>query len=103
MAAWEHLRVVTAFALLAVVVVLFAAAALSTRDEPALADAPPDRADVALPEGPVRAEDVPAVRFGMTLRGYRMSQVDAVLDRLAEELRTRDERISVLEQERSGS
>jgi DivIVA domain-containing protein len=89
--------VVTALALLAVTAVLFAAAALATREEPLLSDAPPDSADLGLPDGPLAPEHVAAVRFPTTVRGYRMSEVDHVLERLAESLRERDERIAALE------
>jgi len=43
-----------------------------------------------LPPGDVSADDLGAVRFAPALRGYRMDQVDAVLDRLADELARRD-------------
>lgn len=88
---------VTVLALLGVLAVLFAAAVLLTRDGPVLADAPPDAADVLLPEGPVRPEDVAAVRFSLAPRGYRMSEVDEVLERLAAELADRDRRLARLE------
>ena len=51
---------------------------------------------VLLPEHPA-AGDVPRLRFSVALRGYRMDQVDAVLDRLAEALEERDARIRTLE------
>jgi DivIVA domain-containing protein len=44
---------------------------------------------VLLPDVP-SAQDVDAVRFGLGLRGYRMDQVDEVLDRLAVALEERD-------------
>jgi len=94
-------HVVTVLALIGVVLVLFAAAVLSTREGPVLADAPPDAVHLALPPGPLQPEDVTAVRFDMALRGYRMSEVDEVLQRLAGDLRARDERIAALEQARS--
>ena len=51
-----------------------------------------DRPDLALPEGrPLAAEDLRTVRFSLALRGYRMSDVDAVLARLATELEDRDD------------
>ena len=51
-----------------------------------------DRPDLALPEGrPLAAEDLRTVRFPLVLRGYRMSDVDAVLARLATELEDRDD------------
>lgn len=94
-------HVVTVLALIGVVLVLFAAAVLSTRRGPILADAPPDAVYPDLPPGPLQPEDVAAVRFDMALRGYRMSEVDEVLHRLAGDLRARDERIAALEHAQS--
>ena len=37
-------------------------------------------------DGPLTSEDVRGVRFSTAFRGYRMSEVDALLDRLAVEL-----------------
>ncbi|MGH3443993.1 MAG: DivIVA domain-containing protein [Nocardioidaceae bacterium] len=37
-------------------------------------------------EGPLRALDLRRVRFTTAFRGYRMSEVDSLLDRLAAEL-----------------
>ena len=51
-----------------------------------------DRPDLALPEGrPLAAEDLRTVRFSLALRGYRMSDVDALLARLATELEERED------------
>lgn len=50
----------------------------------------------ALPEGQVSPGDLDTLRFVPALRGYRMDQVDAALDRLREELRRRDEELAVL-------
>ena len=45
-----------------------------------------DRPDVTVPrDGELGAEDLRRVRFSLGLRGYRMSEVDALLDRLARE------------------
>lgn len=44
------------------------------------------------------AEDLRRLRFGVAVRGYAMSQVDGVLDRLSVELADRDRRIADLEQ-----
>jgi DivIVA domain-containing protein len=52
---------------------------------------------VLLPDEP-SADDVDAVRFGLGLRGYRMDQVDEVLDRLAAALAERDAVIADLRQ-----
>ncbi len=60
----------------------------------------PDRPTLALPpDRPLTRYDVDRVRFSVGLRGYRMDEVDDVLDRLAVDLENRDARISVLEQE----
>jgi DivIVA domain-containing protein len=48
-------------------------------------------------EGPVHAPDLANLRFPVVLRGYRMSAVDEVLDRLGDELVARDARIEELE------
>ena len=51
-----------------------------------LAEVYDDRADVTVPaEGPVTADDLRRIRFSIALRGYRMSEVDALLDRIATE------------------
>lgn len=39
-----------------------------------------------LPDGPLDGQDVAGLRFDIGVRGYRMAQVDAVLDRLRDEL-----------------
>jgi DivIVA domain-containing protein len=45
-----------------------------------------DRPDSRVPaDGPLGADDLRAVRFSTAFRGYRMSEVDALLDRLAAE------------------
>jgi DivIVA domain-containing protein len=52
-------------------------------------DLPSDRA--------LTGVDLQRLRFGVALRGYSMSQVDDVLDRLSGELAERDRRIADLE------
>jgi DivIVA domain-containing protein len=52
-----------------------------------LAEVYDDRPDAAVPaSGPITAADLRRVRFSLALRGYRMSEVDALLDRLARQL-----------------
>ncbi|HZY27224.1 MAG TPA: DivIVA domain-containing protein [Jiangellaceae bacterium] len=81
-----------------IVVVVFAVAVVASGRGDGL-DAPErDLATPWLPDGPVSPADVEAVRFAIGLRGYRMNQVDDVLDRLGRELTARDDRISALEQ-----
>jgi DivIVA domain-containing protein len=93
--------VVTLLGILGVVVVLFAAGVLATRSDAVLLDAPGDVADVELPDALV-AEDLRRVRFGLVVRGYRMSEVDEVLDRAAAALAERDARIAELERRPAG-
>ncbi len=50
----------------------------------------------ALPDRPLRADDVEEVRLPVTLRGYRFAETDLLLDRLTDELRRRDEEIARL-------
>ena len=55
-----------------------------------LAEAYDDRPDATVPaSGPLAGEDLRRVRFSIALRGYRMSEVDALLDRLATQLEER--------------
>ncbi|MCW2806994.1 MAG: hypothetical protein JWQ93_949 [Marmoricola sp.] len=74
------------FAVLIVLVIGAAAVVASGRGD-SLAPAYDDRADVRLPaDGPVTAADLRALRFNTALRGYRTSEVDALLERLAAQL-----------------
>jgi len=93
----------TALALLGVLLVLFVAAVLSTRGGQVMAPVAQDLPDLALPDGPLRSEDVGRLRFSTAPRGYRMSEVDAVLDRVAAELADRDRRLAVLEASLQGT
>jgi DivIVA domain-containing protein len=49
-----------------------------------------------LPAGRVGVGELERVRFSPALRGYRMDEVDDVLDRLTEELELREEEIAEL-------
>lgn len=45
-----------------------------------------DRPDALVPaDRPITGEDLRRVRFSLAFRGYRMSEVDALLERLASE------------------
>ncbi|MGP3953360.1 DivIVA domain-containing protein [Streptomyces sp. 7N604] len=73
-------------------------------DGVALPDAQPDRLDDPLPaDRPVARADVEALRLPMTVRGYRMADVDDVLGRLGAELAERDARIAELEAALAGA
>jgi DivIVA domain-containing protein len=80
-----------------VALVLFAVAAVATGRGGSMADFPPDGVPRNLPDDrPVFRGDIDLIRFDLGLRGYRMDQVDEVLDRLASEIEARDARIAEL-------
>ncbi|OEV26511.1 cell division protein DivIVA, partial [Streptomyces nanshensis] len=54
-------------------------------------------------ERPVTHGDVAGLRLAVGVRGYRMEQVDDVLDRLGAELAERDARIAELESALAGA
>lgn len=79
------------FAILVVLALGGVALVAAGRGEP-LAPAYDDRPEVGVPAaGPLRAEHLRSARFGMVLRGYRMSEVDALLERLAAQLESADD------------
>lgn len=69
-----------------------------------LGDPVPERLAPAMPEDrPLARSDVDTLRLPLGLRGYRMEEVDDVLDRLGAELSERDARIAELEAALAGS
>jgi DivIVA domain-containing protein len=60
------------------------------------------RPDLDLPSAALTPADIDTVRFSVGLRGYRMDEVDAVLDRLSEELGAREQEIAELRQQAAG-
>jgi DivIVA domain-containing protein len=74
------------FAILVVLAMGGVAALAAGRGTP-MSAAYDDRPDALVPkDGPLRAEHVRTVRFSLAFRGYRMSEVDALLDRVARQL-----------------
>jgi DivIVA domain-containing protein len=56
-----------------------------------MAPAYDDRPDATVPRtGEVGPDDLRRVRFSLAFRGYRMSEVDALLSRLAKEMEERE-------------
>jgi DivIVA domain-containing protein len=85
------------FQLLAVVAVFAVIAWLATGRGGGIGENHPDRPDVALPDDhQLRKADIDSVRFTIGWRGYRMEEVDLVLDRLASEIDYRDRLIAEL-------
>lgn len=77
-------------------VIFVAAAYVVGRWEDGLAVVPPDAGTSGLPAGRVPPEAVDRARFGLAFRGYRMAEVDEVLDRLRDQLAERDAEIDAL-------
>jgi len=77
------------FAIVAVVLMGIVAIVATGRGG-SMAEVYDDRPDALVPaDGPLTPADLRAVRFTTAVRGYRMSEVDALLDRLATELEER--------------
>jgi DivIVA domain-containing protein len=75
------------FAVVVVAVITKVAVATTGRGG-AMSEAYDDRRDVRVQaDGPLTAEDLASVRFTTAFRGYRTSEVDALLDRLMTEMR----------------
>ncbi|MEU4654376.1 DivIVA domain-containing protein [Streptomyces sp. NPDC023723] len=89
---------------LAVVVAAVTLAVVGGGDSGPLPDAAPERLVDPLPaERPVNRADVERLRFPLTVRGYRMADVDDALGRLGAELAERDARIAELESALAGA
>ena len=82
-------------AVVAALVFLIATLAFGRGEE--LTALPPDATPTSLPTGPIVGDDVRAIRFSLVLRGYRMSEVDWVLQRTAAELDALRARVAELE------
>jgi DivIVA domain-containing protein len=73
------------FAILLVLLMGAIAVVAAGRGQP-MSEAYDDRPDPVLPVGEIGGDDLRRARFSLALRGYRMSEVDALLDRLARQL-----------------
>jgi len=95
--AW-HDRVVPILLLLLLLAVAAVIAVVAAGHGGSLADSEPDRSPAGtLADGPLDRAAVDGLRFTLAFRGYRMDEVDRVLDRLVTELEARQDRIAELE------
>jgi DivIVA domain-containing protein len=78
----------------AVVVAVVTAAAILGRVDGSLADATTTMSHVPLPDDQLTPADIDELRFDTAMRGYRMSQVDAVIDRLRREIGDLDDELA---------
>ncbi len=73
------------------VVVLGVVAILAAGRDDAMGEVYEDRADRGIPTGrPLTSDDLDAVRLNTGLRGYRMDEVDALIDRMRADLMARE-------------
>ena len=84
-------------ALVAAVVFLLAALVFGRGEE--LAPLPPGASPTRLPSDDVTPRDVRDLKFQQVLRGYKMTEVDWALDRLAGEVERLRDRVAELEAE----
>ena len=78
----------------AVVVAVVTAAAVLGRVDGSLADATTTMSHVPLPDDQLTPDDIDELRFDTAMRGYRMSQVDAVIERMRREIGDLDDELS---------
>jgi DivIVA domain-containing protein len=77
--------------------VLFLLASFAFGRGEELAPMPPDGTPVELPDGRLASgDDLRALRLSVVVRGYRMDEVDWVLDQLAGQLDARDRELARL-------
>lgn len=80
----------TLLVLLGVLAVLCVGVVVAAGRGDPLVEEEPDRSPWGeLPPGEIRADDLRSLRFSLAFRGYRMDQVDAVIERLAAQLAER--------------
>jgi DivIVA domain-containing protein len=94
--------VIVLLEVLAVLAVVFGVAVVLTGRTDGMSEEAQDLADTGIPrDRAMTPQDVIGLRFALAFRGYRMSEVDDALDRLAAEIAARDEAIERLRSERA--
>jgi len=86
------------FFALVIVLLIGAVAVVASGRWGSMAEVYDDRPDVLVPaRRALTADDIESSRFGIGVRGYRMDEVDTLLERVAREVAERDRRIADLE------
>jgi len=89
---------VTWFFTLIIVLLIGAVAVVASGRWGGMSEAYDDRPDMRVPANRVLvAEDIESSKFAVSARGYRMDEVDSLLERVAREVAERDRRIADLE------
>lgn len=83
---WNDGHVALIATVLVGVVVLVGFALILAFNDDGLPDEEVDHGDLGLPDRPLTAADLAGLRFRVGFRGYRMEDVDAALERIAESL-----------------
>lgn len=79
------------FWVIVLVAIIGAVAVVAAGRGDTMAEVYDDRPDASLPTGrPLNAEDLSSLRLNTGVRGYRMDEVDALLDRLQAEMLVRE-------------
>ena len=79
--------------------IVFGIVAFALGREPGLSEPEPDSSSSPLPDHPLSADDVDQAKFDVVLRGYRMDQVGALIDRVVGDMRQQQDYIDSLEGE----
>jgi DivIVA domain-containing protein len=88
--------VILFFVLIVILLIGLTTAAVLGKIDGFLPDATSSQSFGGIPPGPLSPEDIEALRFDQGLRGYRMDQVDGVLDALCERVRELESEVASL-------
>lgn len=88
--------------LIVVVVIGLILAAVTGRIGGSMSEPARSQAMLDLPDRALRQDDIAQLRFDQALRGYRMDQVDRVIDRLTDEVVEQQRHIRALEDSAEG-
>lgn len=84
------------FVLLVVLVIGLTAVGVLGRFGGSMSEPTSSQRFAGLPDGPLGRADVAGLRFDQALRGYRMGQVDQVVERLADQLKDCEAELAAL-------